>query len=58
MSGGEKMDIESSSGVSQGRFSSLKPDTPFNPDMSHQIFGEKESIWGYHNLKIKLWMLQ
>lgn len=51
----KQMDIESSSGVSQGRFSQLKPDTPFNPDMSHQMFGEKESIWGYHDLKIKLW---
>merc|ERR1711976_546366 len=49
------MDIKMSEGTSEGRFESMPADTPFNPDMSHQVFGEKESIWGYHNLKIKLW---
>jgi len=29
----------------------------FHPDMSHQIFGEKEQIFGYTNLKINLYYI-
>ncbi|XP_063231534.1 histone acetyltransferase type B catalytic subunit [Bacillus rossius redtenbacheri] len=29
--------------------------TTFKPEMSHQIFGESESIFGYRDLKIKLY---
>nr|SVE86764.1 EOG090X06NC [Daphnia similis] len=30
-------------------------ETTFKPEMSHQIFGENESIFGYQNLKISLY---
>lgn len=30
-------------------------DTTFKPDMSHQIFGENERIFGYRDLKVKLY---
>nr|CAG4648667.1 EOG090X06NC [Polyphemus pediculus] len=29
--------------------------TTFKPEMSHQIFGENESIFGYQNLKVQLY---
>ena len=35
-----------------GLFKKISPTTIFNPDMSHQIYGESESIFGYKNLKI------
>ena len=28
----------------------------FSPEMSHQIYGDKENIFGYRGLKIELWM--
>jgi len=51
----KKQDIEMSAGGDSGKFAKVTPDTPFNPDMSHQIFGEKEQIWGYSDLKVKMW---
>ena len=29
-------------------------ETTFNPEMSHQVFGENETIFGYKDLKIKV----
>ena len=29
-------------------------ETTFNPEMSHQIYGENETIFGYKDLKIKV----
>jgi hypothetical protein len=48
-------DLKMSSGQSNELFSKISPTDPFNPDMSHQIFGEKETIFGYENLKIKIY---
>lgn len=30
-------------------------DTSFEPEMCHQVFGEKENIFGYTGLQIKLY---
>lgn len=30
-------------------------DTTFGPDMCHQVFGENENIFGYTDLRIKLY---
>jgi len=30
-------------------------ETTFNPEMSHQVYGENETIFGYKDLKIKLY---
>lgn len=30
-------------------------ETTFKPDMSHQVFGENETIFGYRDLKVKLY---
>ena len=29
-------------------------ETTFNPEMSHQVYGENETIFGYKDLKIKV----
>ncbi|KAK0181612.1 hypothetical protein PV327_003883 [Microctonus hyperodae] len=31
------------------------PDSAFGPEMSHQIFGDSETIFGYKDLKVKLY---
>jgi len=33
-----------------------KDENSFDPEMSHQIYGDKEHIFGYRGLKIDLWM--
>ena len=31
-------------------------ETTFNPEMSHQVYGENESIFGYKDLRIKVYI--